>query len=157
MTDARLGALLDQVDRAFDARSWHGPNLTSSVRGLAAPEAARRPAPGARNAWEYIVHAAYWKYRVLRVVADDPPGRFDEAGSNFFERPLGDRRLGDDLDRLRSWHGRLREAVAALGPDRLDALAYDRYTVAEVVAGAAAHDVYHAGQIRLLRRLQGSG
>lgn len=154
MPDPRLGALLDALDRAFEGPSWHGPSLLGAVRGMDETEAAWRPTPGAHNAWEYAVHAAYWTYRALRHVAAEPPEAFDEPGSDFFERPAEGRPLADDLDRLRAWHRQFREAVAALDPARLDAPAYDRYTIAEVVAGVAAHDAYHAGQIRLLRRLR---
>ncbi|WP_420456069.1 DinB family protein [Rubrivirga sp.] len=153
MADPRIATHLLALDRAFDGRGWHGPTLLGAARGLDEAAASWRPAPDAHNAWEYLAHAAYWTYRVLRHVAADPPARFDEPGSDFFARPAEGRTLADDLDRLVAWHGRLVEAVHALDPARLDAVAYDDYTVADLLAGIAAHDAYHAGQIRLLRRL----
>ena len=153
--DARIAAHLDALDRAFDARAWHGPTLTSAVRGLGEAAASWRPAPDAHNAWEYVVHGAYWTYRVLRHVAPAPPTRFDEPGSDFFERPAPGHSLADDLARLSDWHGRLRAAVASFDPDRLGEIATDGYSYADLIGGVAAHHVYHAGQIRLLRRLQG--
>ncbi len=113
-----------------------------------------RPAPEAHNAWEYVIHAAYWTYRVLRHIAAEPPARFDEPGSNFFARPAEGRTLAADLDRLRDWHRQLVDAVAAFDPERLDDTAYGDYTFHDAIAGIAAHDAYHAGQIRLLRCLQ---
>ena len=65
-------------------------------------------APDAHNAWEYVVHAAYWTYRALGHVAADPPTRFDEPGSDFFERPAVGRTLAADLDRLRERGSRVR-------------------------------------------------
>ena len=155
MTDSRIATHLHALDQAFDGRGWHGPTLIGSADGLTEAEAGWRPAPEAHNAWEYVVHASYWTYRVLRHVALDPPAHFDEPGSNFFARPAEGRTLAADLDRLRDWHRRLVEAVAAFDPDRLGDLAYDDHTFRDVIAGVAAHDAYHAGQIRLLRRLQG--
>lgn len=155
MTDPRIASLLHALDRAFDGPGWHGPTLVGATRGMDEAAARWRPAPDAHNAWEYVVHAAYWTYRVLRHVAADPPAHFDEPGSNFFERPAERRTLAADRDRLRDWHRQLVEAVEALDPARLDEVAYDDYTVHDVIAGVAAHDAYHAGQIRLLRRLQG--
>ena len=153
--DDRTALLLHALDRAFDGRGWHGPTLTGAAEGMDEAAASWRPAPDAHNAWEYLVHAAYWTYRVLRHVAADPAEAFDEAGSDFFERPAEGRTLAADLDRLRDWHRRLVEAVAAFDPDRLGDLAYDDHTFRDVIAGVAAHDAYHAGQVRLLRRLQG--
>ena len=155
MTDPRIASLLHALDLAFDGPAWHGQTLVGATDGMDEAAAAWRPAPDAHNAWEYVVHAAYWTYRALGHVAADPPTRFDEPGSDFFERPAVGRTLAADLDRLRDWHRRLVEAVAAFGPERLDETAYDAYTFQDVIAGIAAHDAYHAGQIRLLRRLQG--
>ena len=160
--DARTALLLRQLDRAFDGRGWHGPTLMGALRGLDEAAASWRPAPEAHsrgpapvNAWEYAVHAAYWTYRVLRHVAAEPPARFDEPGSNFFARPADGRTLAGDVARLRDWHQRLVAAVEAFDPERLGETAYDGYSFEDVIGGVAAHDAYHAGQIRLLRRLQG--
>ncbi|MDX1530492.1 MAG: hypothetical protein R3362_03110, partial [Rhodothermales bacterium] len=91
----------------------------------------------------------------LRYVAPDPPEAFDEAGSDWFARTGGTAADWDaDRGRLRDWHARLRAAAAALDPARLDAVTYDRYTCEDLLIGAAAHDAYHAGQVRLLRRMQ---
>ena len=150
---ARLASLVDALDRAFDGPSWHGPSLGDALDGLTEEEAGWRPAPGAHNAWEFVVHADYWTDRVLQHVAVDPPPRFAEPGSNFFTRPAGGALLGDDIRRLRDRHAALRQAAAALAPRQLDGHAYDAYTIADVLAGVAAHHLYHAGQIRLLRRL----
>ena len=155
MPDPQIAGLLHALDAAFDGRGWHGPTLVGAARGMSEAAASWRPAPDAHNAWEYVSHAAYWTYRVLRHVAADPPARFDEAGSNFFARPADGRTLADDLHRLHDWHRQLVEAVAAFDPGRLDEPAYGAYTFRDAIAGVAAHDAYHAGQIRLLRKLQG--
>ena len=156
MPDPRLNLLARTLEDAFGGRAWHGPTLFGSLRGLTEVDAAWRPAPDRHNAWELAVHAAYWKYRVLRHVAADPPRAFSEVGSNFFARPAEGARLGEDLDILADWHRQLVQAVRTFNPERLDEVAYDGYSFEALIRGAAAHDVYHAGQIRLLRRLGGS-
>lgn len=154
MSNPRTALLLRSLDRAFDRRAWHGPNLSGALRGVTPETALWRPQPDRHNAWELAVHAAYWKYRVLRAIAADPPAAFDESGSDWFERTDGTAEDWDaDKARLQDWHARLRAAVAAFEPDRLGDEAYDRYTFEDLILGAAAHDVYHAGQIRLLRRM----
>ena len=76
--------LLTLLDEAFDKRSWHGPNLRASLRGVTAADAAWRPRPAAHNIWELALHAAYWKYVVLRKVTGAKRGGFPLPGSNFF-------------------------------------------------------------------------
>lgn len=155
--DPRLATLLDTVHRAYDVRSWHGPNLRGALRGVGAAMAARRPGPDRHNIWEEAVHCAYWKYRVAYQLSDDAPGGFDETGSNWFERPAGS--AGEsawraDLDRLAAWHARLLSAIGEFDPGRLDHdVGSGEFTYAGVIAGIAAHDAYHAGQIRLIRRM----
>jgi hypothetical protein len=157
--DARLATLLDAVDRAYDVRSWHGPNLRGSVRGVDARMAALRPAAGRHNVWEEVVHCAYWKYRVAYQLDDSAPRAFDEKGSDWFARPAvdaADSAWRGDLDRLASWHARLRTAIERFDPGRLDQdVGSGEFTYAGVIAGIAAHDLYHAGQIRLIRRMVG--
>ena len=159
-----VGSTLEQalaaLDEAFDRKAWHGPNLRGSVRGLAAPAAAWRPGPGRHNIWELVVHAAYWKYTVRRRLTGEKRGSFPLRGSNWFTRP--ERRKGlaaawkADVALLVSEHRRLRAVVAALPPASLATLSPGtRHTLSRLVFGAALHDVYHAGQIQLIKRLAG--
>ncbi len=151
-----LSDLLTLVDRGFSARSWHGPNLKGSLRGISAVQAAWRPHAGRHNIWEVAVHAAFWKYRVVRLISAQSPGPFELEGSNWFPRPLevGEQAWREDKQLLATWHDRLRSAVTELHPDTLDhRVGKSRYTRWDLVTGAAAHDTYHAGQIQLLKRL----
>jgi DinB superfamily len=142
--------LLDLLDEAFDKKSWHGPNLRGSIRGVSARQAAWRPGVDRHNIWELTLHAAYWKYVVRRRLAGEKRGSFVLPGSNFFARPvepIGPTEAGwkADIDMLVAEHRKLRAAVS-----RLTQLSRAQ---AHMIRGVAAHDLYHAGQIRLLRRL----
>jgi DinB superfamily len=146
--DSRL--LLQVIDSGYDRKAWHGPNLKQSLRGVTARDAAWRPAPGRHNIWEITVHAAYWKYVARRKLTGAPRGSFALKGSNWFKRPLASTELAWKEDRklLEREHRKLREIVAALGPAGVREIPWS------VLYGVAFHDVYHAGQIRLLRRLR---
>lgn len=128
----------------------------SSVRGITFEEAARRPHPDRHNIWELVVHAAYWKYRVCARLTNLPRGSFTLKGSNFFPRPIdrSDAALAADLQLLSEWHVRLRSAVVAFDPERLEErVGNGAHTYEALIEGIAAHDVYHAGQIQLLKKL----
>ncbi|HEV3332281.1 MAG TPA: DinB family protein [Bryobacteraceae bacterium] len=142
--------ILDLIDEAFDKKSWHGPNLRSSIRGVDAREAAWRPAPGRHNIWELTLHAAYWKYVVRRRITREKRGRFVLPGSNFFSRPVeaSEAAWKADVDILVGEHRALRRMLVELPASRWR----DRKTL-HLIRGIAAHDLYHAGQVRLLRRL----
>jgi hypothetical protein len=154
---------LANLDRAYDVKSWHGTSLKGAVRAVPVEVAVWRPALERHNVWEYTVHAAYWKYTVRRKVTGEPRGSFPLEGSNFFPRPehpeaaeaelaaawKADRALLDEI------HRSLREAVAGMTPERLAGPAEgSKFSMLELVLGVAAHDLYHAGQIQLLKKLK---
>ena len=149
--------VLALLDEAYDRRSWHGPNLRGSLRGLRAAQAAWRPARGRHNAWELAIHAAYWKYAALRRLTGEKRGSFARAGSNGLATPTPPTEAAwrKDLDLLADCHRRLRAAVAQLREADLDRRAPGgQETIGRLVRGVAAHDLYHAGQIQLLKRLR---
>ncbi len=148
--------LLRTLDQAYDCRSWHGTNLRGSLRGISAARAAQRPARGRHNIWELAVHAAYWKYAVWRRLSGADRGSFPLKGSTWFVRPVEvtERAWRKDRALLASMHRALREAVARMPLRRLHEKAKgSAFTCADLITGAAAHDLYHAGQIQLLKRL----
>lgn len=148
--------LLALLDEAFDRRSWHGTNLRGSIRGLTPAIASRRPAPGRHNVWEVAVHAAYWKYAVRRRLTGGERGSFPLEGSNWWPRPSqgGAAEWKRDVALLGSEHRKLRAAVAAFPERRWSRRAPGSpFTYGALVRGAAGHDLYHAGQIQLLKRL----
>ena len=173
--DPAIVALLMLLDEAYNKPAWYGPNLRGSLRRLSAAQAAWRPAPERKNIWELAVHAAYWKYTVLRQLTGQKRGSFPLVGSNWFARPevAGTLRVPSpgngtrsvpateeawrgDLKLLDRIHADLRAAVETLAPDKLDAKPpASKHTYRRLIQGAALHDVYHAGQIQTLKRLMG--
>ena len=154
MTEKAL--LLRQLHQAFDQQSWHGPNLYGSIRGLQLDTAAWRPTPDRHNIWELIVHAAYWKYTVVRRITGEKRGSFALEGSNFFVRPYehSSASLKADIKLLKRSHKRIIETLEAMKPSDLDKIPMNsRVPNRDVILGIAAHDIYHAGQIQLLKRL----
>ena len=152
-----IGQLLFLIDTAYDHISWHGTNLRGSLRGVTPSQAAWRPGPRRHNIWEIVVHAAYWKYVAWRRLTGAERGSFAEVGSNWFSRPeeMSLEAWKADVAMLGETHRALRDVVAAVEPRDLDrAMAKaSRTTRRALITGIAAHDLYHAGQIQLLKRL----
>jgi hypothetical protein len=135
--------LLRILDDAYERKAWHGPNLRGSLRGVTAEEALWRPAPGRHSIWELAVHCAYWKYTVRRKLTKVKRGAFPRKGSNWL--PPGED-WAEDLRLLRDEHRALREAVARASAQQLA-------KSERLIYGVAAHDIYHTGQIQLIKRL----
>lgn len=154
--DPRIDLLLEIMDQAFHRRGWHGTTLRGSLRGVTPAEALWRPAPGRHSIWELTVHAAYWKYAVRRRLAGDAAGSFARKPSNWPEVPRGPdaRAWKGDIVLLEGEHRLLREAVRTIPPARLEERSPQGvWTNAEEIHGVAAHDLYHTGQIQLIKKL----
>ncbi|MGH7129787.1 MAG: DinB family protein [Planctomycetaceae bacterium] len=149
--------LIRILDEAFDRAGWHGPTLLNALRGVSAADAVWRPAPERHSIWELALHTAYWKYVVRRRLIGAPRGSFPRKPSNFPALPESpdDAAWAADVALLREEHQRLREAITTFPPLALDTKpAKSKWTNAAHIYGVAAHDVYHAGQIQLLKRLR---
>ncbi len=145
--------ILTLLDEGYEKRTWHGPNLKQSIRGITSKQAAWRPKAGRHNIWEVMLHAAYWKYAVRRRIEGGKRGSFALKGSNFFARPergkANEAAWTADKELLAREHRALRESIKkVLQTPRGEKLLPQLW-------GIAMHDIYHAGQIRLLRRLMG--
>jgi len=148
--------LLFTLDRAYERKSWHGANLRGSIRGIRAAQAAWRPGSGRRSIADHTVHAAYWKYTVQRRLTAAPRGAFPLKGSNWIKlaEPLTEPQWRQYVRLLDTCHRDLRDHLAKLPANRLNEIPPGaKVTNLEVITGIIAHDLYHAGQIQLLKRL----
>lgn len=149
--------LLAMLDDAFDKPAWHGPNLRGTLRRLSVAEAMWRPQPKRHCIAEIVVHCAYWKYAARRRLRGDKRGSFPLKGSNWFALPtkLTDDQLKEYVRILDAEHAALRQTVVELPPSQLLVVPQGaKVTNQKLIYGIAAHDVYHAGQIRLLKAMQ---
>lgn len=155
-TDRSIELLWRIIDEAFDRKAWHGTTLRGSLRGLTVEQAVWRPNAQRHNIWELILHTAYWKYIVRRRLTRDKTIKFLRRPSDWPsppEEPTA-KLLKVDITLLRDEHQLLRDAISAFPASQLNRRAPEsQWTYAQHIHGIAAHDLYHTGQIQLLKRL----
>jgi len=154
--DERVRLLLEVFDQAYTAPSWHGTPLKGALRGLTARDALWRPGPRRHCIWDLVLHTAYWKCMVRRRLLRDPAIAFPRDGANWPAPPdRPDNAVWKrDRDLLDEQHGLLHNAIAALKPAELGRRGWrSKWRVKAEIYGIASHDLYHAGQIQLLKRL----
>lgn len=147
--------LLDVVDRTYRARAWHGPALLETLEGLTPALAARHPVRGGHSIWELVEHVATWTEVVaLRLEGGTPkmtPGYNFPKVSRFTPAAWK-----ASLRRLARAQARYRKAVAAFPVAKLGRKRPKIHQTWYVtIHGAIQHQLYHAGQIALLRRALG--
>jgi hypothetical protein len=149
--------LLDLLDQGYDKKAWHGPNLRGAIRRVSAQEAAWKSDRARHTIAELVMHCAYWKYAVRRRLLGAKRGSFPIKGSNWFQLPqwLSDSEWRSYVALLDEQHQELREAVSDFPAAQLHARSKgSKFSAVGLITGIAAHDIYHAGQIQVLKRLQ---
>ena len=158
MTETRLAEVLHLLDPPAGTKLWYGgATALGSLRGVGHEEAAWKPAPDRHSIWELALHLAYWKYAVRRRLDDSVPrGAFPRSPANWPHMPYGldERAWKEDRALLRHEHEALVAVARSLPPERLDHRdAKGEYRALDLLFGVATHDVYHTGQIQLMKRL----
>ena len=141
------------------AGAWHGPAVPELPAVVTMAQAHARPIPGVRSIWELVLHLG-GAYRIVlrRLRGDATPLAPDEDFPPVPEPSEANWRGA--VEGLRSLNAEVRQAVIGFDPDRLDAplVADPPYSAYTQFVGLTQHDLYHAGQIALLKRaLAGRG
>jgi uncharacterized damage-inducible protein DinB len=152
---SEVGRILDQMDRAFSGDAWHGPPLMRLLDGLSAEDASKHVVHGAHSIWELVHHIGAWN----SIVQHRLQGETVEVSTERDWPPVWEvsepswKRALENLSESRL---RLRHVAATLRDDQLDekvgATSVSRY---EILHGVIQHDLYHAGQIAVLKKALG--
>jgi uncharacterized damage-inducible protein DinB len=148
----RVADLLAALRGAFERKGWHGPTVLEALQGVTAREAAHKPAGVHHSIHQLVDHIQYWEESGLRYATTR--GKPKRTRRDW---GLPARSFTASLREMKATHRRLIEAVSALADDDLERPigTWDsgRMSLSRVLHGVAAHDAYHAGQIRLIRTL----
>lgn len=147
--------LAEQIRRAYEGEAWHGDSLRELLKGVTAKQAAERPIRGAHSIWELVLHITAWDESIIKR-AEGTPGKVS-AEKNFPTiKDRSEAAWQAALKKLESTHQRLVETVAAFPDARLEEIVPGKtqsfHTYYYNFAGIAQHDLYHAGQVALLKK-----
>ena len=145
--------LNDQLKRAFEGTAWHGPSVSEVLVGVNAQQAAAHPLAGAHSIWELALHIQTWervgRRRIQEFVPIDVSDEEDWPAVNDTSEAAWAR----TLEELRSNHQALRAAIREMDDARLEEIVPGTtYSVYFLLQGVIQHDLYHAGQIALLKK-----
>ena len=142
----------EQLRRSFEGEAWHGSAVLELLDGVTAVQAARKLIPNAHSIWELVLHMTTWKEAVRRKLGGEtvkvtPERDWPARGSS--EPTAWDEAVAE----LKEAHAALSAAVASLDDRMLDEIpAGERLNRYVLIHGVIQHDLYHAGQIGLLKK-----
>ena len=155
-TQSESARIADQLRRAFAGDAWHGDSVFEILEGVTAAKAAARPIKNAHTIWELVLHIAAWDNAVLRRLGGVAVELSDaqnfptvtDASETAWRKALAE---------VRRVHDELVEAVSVLPDSQLDEMVPGKggahYTFYYMLHGVAQHEIYHAGQIALLKKM----
>jgi uncharacterized damage-inducible protein DinB len=147
--------LADQIRRAFEGSAWHGDSILELLSGVNAKIAAARPIEDAHSIWELLLHIAAWDDVVTRSAGGTAITLTDQQ--NFpVVSDTSEAAWSQAIDSTKKTHYELIKAVAAFPDSRLAEQVPGKtekyYTFYYMFSGIVQHELYHAGQIALLKK-----
>ena len=144
--------ILDQFQRGWDSNAWHEPSLREVLRDVTASEANARPIAGSHTIAEIVQYLSYWRWAMVERVAGKlvspahdeqwPPSR--DASESAWQEALA---------LMESRHIAMMQTLKNLSDEKLtQPVAGRNYDVYVQLHGNLQHDIYHIGQIALLKR-----
>jgi uncharacterized damage-inducible protein DinB len=150
---SELKRINSQLKRAFEGKAWHGPSVSEVLEGVTAEQAAAHPIPGAHSIWELVLHIATWERTGRRRIQESDPIDISDEEDWPAVGETTDEAWASTLEELRQNHQALRTAIRELEEARLeDIVPGTQYSVYFLLHGVIQHDLYHAGQIALLKK-----
>jgi len=156
-THSEATRIADQLRRAFDGGAWHGPGLLELLKEVDAATAAAKPLPKVHSIWELVLHVAVWDAAALQRLGGEKCQPTGVANFPLAQVP-SEAAWRKAIAETKRTHETLVETVAALPDSRLgDRVPGKRYDFYHMLHGIAQHELYHAGQIAILRKARPAG
>jgi uncharacterized damage-inducible protein DinB len=147
--------IADQLRRAFDGSAWHGPALLEILADVDAAAAAARPIANVHSIWELVLHIAVWDRSGLVRLSGE---KYQPTGEDNFPLvvKVAETAWRKTVLETKRTHKKLVKTVGALPDARLwDRVPGKRYDFYHLLHGIAQHELYHAGQIAVLKKACG--
>jgi uncharacterized damage-inducible protein DinB len=143
--------LLDLMDRTWAGDAWHGPSVNKALEGCTAAEAAQRPLANAHTIHEIAEHMIVWQEAVRRWLAGE---EFKVTPEMDWPRiTTTDATWAETRARMETTRAALRAAIAAFPDARLgEPRTPGKMPWYAVLQATVHHDLYHTGQIAMLRK-----
>lgn len=159
MALSAVDLLVLQKDDTWEVEEWIVP-LATALAGVTAEQAVWAPPGGGNTIWQTINHLNYYNGRILSRLKGIDPGVSVETNEESFAGTggmQGEAAWADTLAETKRIQLELRETIASLSGSDLEAPYADtNESFGQQLSRWMLHDAYHAGQIVLIRRQQGS-
>jgi len=146
--------IADQLRCAFEGDAWHGPALLELLEDVDAATAAAKPLPRIHSIWELVLHISAWDGAACRRLSGETVQLTGTANFPVVPKPT-EAAWHKAVAQVKRTHDLLVKTVAALPESRLrERVPGKKYDFYFMLHGVAQHELYHAGQIAILKKAQ---
>lgn len=145
--------ILDQLKRSYEGEAWHGPSVREVLAPVNAEKANAHPIPAAHSIWEITEHIGAWMHYTSKRLEGEQfeatpeqdwpliPGKDEEAWQQT-------------LRNLEKGYQKLAAEISRFKDDDLENqyVPGKPYTIYFLLHGVIQHNLFHAGQISLLKK-----
>ena len=143
----------DQLRRAHRGEAWHGPSVAEVLTGVTAQQAARRGIASAHTIWEIVLHIAAWEEAARKALDGATMPVFPWGGDWPPVTDVTQAGWAESRAQLERTQYELETAVEKFPDSRLSEKVTGRdYSYYFLLHGIVQHNLYHAGQIALLKK-----
>ena len=151
---AEPALIAEQLRRAFEGNAWHGPAVLELLDDVDAVTAAAKPLPDVHSIWELVLHVAVWDAVACRRLAGEKCQPEGIANFPVVPKPT-EAAWRKAVTQAKRAHDVLVKTVATLPESRLrERVPGKKYDFYHMLHGVAQHELYHAGQIAILKKTQ---
>jgi len=144
--------IADQLRRAFEGDAWYGPSLLELLQDVDAGTAAAKPLPDVHSIWELVLHVAAWDGAASSRLAGKKTQLTGTANFPVAPKPT-EAAWRKAMAHVKRTHDVLVKTVVALPESRLrERVPGKRYDFYHLLHGVVQHELYHAGQIAILKK-----
>jgi len=137
------------LQRTFEKNAWHGPAVKEVLENIT-PEQSRKRLPDSHSIIELVAHMTAWRVFLIKKLQGDSAYKVTEE-MNFpaaADWPMA-------LEELDKSQMKLLETVMAFDHTKLHEVVPHgtyNYSYYSLLHGIIHHDLYHAGQIALIKK-----
>jgi uncharacterized damage-inducible protein DinB len=159
VTETEITRIIDELDREHAGDAWHGTPLRQLLSEIDYSQASTRTFDGVHTIWEIVLHMTAWKNEVRRRLGGAPAGTPTE-GDWPAPAPANAQTWCEAVDALEDAHRALIGVISRTPESLLYTATNDARDPASgggvsyyvLLHGIVQHDVYHSGQIALLKK-----
>ncbi len=151
-TSSESALISDQLRRAFEGDAWHGPALLELLQDVDAATAVAKPLPDVHSIWELVLHIAAWDAAARRRIGGETVQLTGTDNFPLVPKPI-EAAWRKAIAQAKRTHDVLVKTVKALPESRVrDRVPGKKYDFYYMLHGVVQHELYHAGQIAILKK-----